>query len=61
MNGDDAAPVYSYLKHKLPGTFGNLIKWNFSKFLIDKNGQPVERFGPTSDPLSLADKIEALL
>ena len=43
VNGDDALPLYKFLKTKLEGTFGNFIKWNFSKFLIDRNGVPVKR------------------
>lgn len=62
VNGDNALPLYKYLKHKLTGTLGfSAIKWNFTKFLVDKNGQPVERFGPTTDPMDIAAKIEKLL
>lgn len=61
VNGDDAEPLYKYLKHKQSGTFGSSIKWNFAKFLIDKNGQPVDRFAPTTSPLDISSKIEKLL
>ncbi len=57
VNGDDAHPIFKYLKNELPGTFGNRIKWNFTKFLIDKNGKPVKRFSPTTKP----EKIERYL
>lgn len=62
VNGDDAIPLYKFLKHKLTGTLGtSFIKWNFTKFLVDKNGTPVERFSPTTDPMDIAKKIEELL
>ncbi|KAF7992110.1 hypothetical protein HCN44_001435 [Aphidius gifuensis] len=53
VNGDDAHPLWKYLKHEKGGTFGSAIKWNFTKFIIDKNGVPVERHGPTSEPSKL--------
>ena len=43
VNGNDAHPLYKYLKSKQHGTFGDFIKWNFSKFLIDADGIPVKR------------------
>lgn len=62
VNGDDAIPLYKFLKDKLTGTLGiSFIKWNFTKFLVDKNGIPVERFSPTTDPMAIAKKIEELL
>jgi len=61
VNGDDAIPLYKYLKEKQSSIFGNFIKWNFSKFLVDKNGQAVDRFAPTTDPLDIKEKIEKLL
>lgn len=61
VNGDDAIPLYKYLKDKQSGIFGSFIKWNFSKFLVDKNGQPVDRFAPTTDPLDIKAKIDKLL
>ena len=54
VNGENAHPIYKYLKSKLKGTFGDNIKWNFTKFLIDKNGNPVKRFSPITKP----EKIE---
>jgi len=50
VNGDKAHPLWKYLKNKQGGTFGDFIKWNFSKFLIDKNGQPVARYAPNVEP-----------
>lgn len=61
VNGDSAIPLYKYLKDKQHGTFGNSIKWNFTKFLVDKNGQPVNRYAPTTDPMDLVKDIEKLL
>lgn len=61
MNGDSAIPLYKFLKEKQNGTFGNAIKWNFTKFLVDKNGQPVNRYAPTTDPMDLVKDIEKLL
>jgi glutathione peroxidase len=57
VNGDNAHPIFKYLKSKLKGTFGNSIKWNFTKFLIDEQGTPLKRFAPTTKP----EKIEKFL
>lgn len=61
VNGANARPVFTYLKAKLPGAFGNYIKWNFSKFLVDRDGQPFKRYAPTDKPLSFEDDIKELL
>ncbi len=62
VNGDGADPLYKYLKKAKPGLMGSQgIKWNFTKFLIDKDGNPVARYGPTDKPESLAPAIEKLL
>ncbi|XP_041972509.1 juvenile hormone epoxide hydrolase-like [Aricia agestis] len=53
VNGENAHPLWKYLKRTKSGTFGDSIKWNFSKFIVDKNGVPVERFGPNEDPINL--------
>lgn len=53
VNGDSAAPLYKYLKSSKGGLFGDNIKWNFSKFLVDKEGNVVERYAPTTSPLSI--------
>jgi len=61
VNGESAHPLYKYLKEKQGGWFGNSIKWNFTKFLVDRNGQPVKRFSPKTDPMDIANEIEKLL
>lgn len=61
VNGNTAIPLYKYLKEKQNGFFGSAIKWNFTKFLVDKNGQPVNRFAPTTDPMDIAKEIDKLL
>jgi glutathione peroxidase len=62
VNGSGADPLYKYLKKAKPGLMGlQSIKWNFTKFLIDKAGNPVERFAPTDKPESLKPAIEKLL
>lgn len=62
VNGDDAHPLYQFLKKELPGT-GNKsdIEWNFAKFLIDQNGKPVSRYHPRVKPVDLEGDIEKLL
>lgn len=61
VNGDNAHPIYKYLKNKLPGLFGTKIRWNFAKFIIDSNGVPVKRFSPATTPEKLVNDIEKLL
>lgn len=62
VNGDAADPVYKYLKSQKSGLLGlTRIKWNFEKFLIDKEGNVVERFSSLTSPLSIESKIEELL
>ncbi len=62
VNGDKADPLYDYLKDEKPGVLGTKgIKWNFTKFLIDKDGKVVARYAPTDKPESLAKDIEKLL
>jgi len=61
VNGAGAHPLYNFLKSEKSGVLGAAIKWNFTKFLIDRSGRVVERFAPTTKPESLRDKIEALL
>ncbi|XP_035780154.1 probable phospholipid hydroperoxide glutathione peroxidase isoform X1 [Anopheles albimanus] len=61
VNGDEADPLYKYLKHKQGGILGDSIKWNFSKFLVNKDGQPVDRYAPTTSPSSIVKDIEKLL
>lgn len=62
VNGSNAHPLYEQLKAAAPGLLGSrLIKWNFTKFLIDQSGIPVERFAPDFKPADIAPKIVALL
>lgn len=62
VNGDDAHPLYQYLKEEQGGTLGfDAIKWNFTKFLVDRTGQVTARFSPAATPESLEEEIEALL
>jgi len=61
VNGSSAHPLYKYLKNELKGTLTNGIKWNFTKFLLDKNGNPVKRFAPVTEPDKLRSDIEKLL
>ena len=61
VNGKNAHPLFKYLKKELPGKLGGRIKWNFTKFLIDKNGKPVKRFSPSTKPEKLVKDIEMLL
>ena len=61
VNGENAHPIYKYLKSAAKGTFGDAIKWNFTKFLISRNGSKVERFAPTTKPEALDSKIAELL
>lgn len=62
VNGPDAHPVFQYLTAALPGVLGSrAVKWNFTKFLVDRNGTPIRRFAPTTPPDALVAEIEALL
>jgi len=61
VNGAGAHPLWTWLKSEKSGLFGGAIKWNFTKFLIDRAGHVVDRFAPTTSPNSIAPKIEALL
>ncbi len=61
VNGSNAHPLFAFLKSQKSGLLGSGIKWNFTKFLIDRAGKVVERFGPTTTPASITKKIEALL
>ncbi|XP_073134817.1 probable phospholipid hydroperoxide glutathione peroxidase isoform X2 [Henckelia pumila] len=61
VNGSNAAPIYKYMKSVKGGLFGDGIKWNFSKFLIDKEGRVVDRYAPTTSPSSIEKDIKKLL
>lgn len=61
VNGDETNPLYTYLKETLPLEGKNDIRWNFEKFLIDKNGKPVKRFAPRTKPADLETEIQEFL
>jgi glutathione peroxidase len=61
VNGDNAHPLFKYLKNERSGLVGPSIKWNFTKFLVDRAGRVVARHAPTARPESLRREIEALL
>jgi glutathione peroxidase len=62
VNGDGTAPLFAHLKSAAPGLLGSeSVKWNFTKFLIDREGRVVRRYAPTDSPEGLAQDIEALL
>jgi glutathione peroxidase len=62
VNGKGAHPVFQYLRDELPGgLLGSKIKWNFTKFLVDREGVPVKRYAPTVKPLEFEGDILALL
>ena len=61
VNGDAAHPVFRYLKEALPGVLGGRIKWNFTKFLIGRDGKPLKRFAPISTPEKMEAAIVAAL
>ena len=61
VNGDHAHPLYQYLKGEKSGLLGPSIKWNFTKFLVDRSGKVVARHAPTTTPEALTKEIEALL
>lgn len=61
VNGAKASPVFAFLKSRLSGLLGSSVKWNFTKFLVDRNGLPVKRYGPPTNPLAIRDDIIKLL
>jgi len=62
VNGADAHPLYRFLKEARPGILGSeVIKWNFTKFLIGKDGEPLKRYAPSDKPESLAADVETAL
>jgi glutathione peroxidase len=61
VNGADAHPLYRFLKGEKTGLLGSAIKWNFTKFLVDRTGHVVSRYAPTTTPEALRKEIEALL
>lgn len=62
VNGDDADPLYTWLTAQAPGLLGSKkVKWNFTKFLIGRDGEVLKRFGPQDDPAKMTADIEAAL
>jgi len=61
VNGGGADPLFKHLKSAAPGTLGNRIKWNFTKFLVNRDGEVVKRYAPTTKPEAIAADIEELL
>jgi glutathione peroxidase len=61
VNGENESPLYTYLKSQKGGVLGSKIKWNFTKFLIDREGNVVERFAPTVTPEKIEASIKELL
>lgn len=61
VNGKNAHPLFSFLKKEKSGLLGKRIKWNFTKFLIDKNGKTIKRFSPTTKPEKIEDYLRSSL
>ncbi|XP_062021751.1 probable phospholipid hydroperoxide glutathione peroxidase [Rosa rugosa] len=61
VNGPSTAPVYQFLKSSVGGFLGDIVKWNFEKFLVDKNGKVVERYPPTTSPFQIEKDIQKLV
>jgi glutathione peroxidase len=61
VNGDKADPLFIYLKEQKKGLLSKNIKWNFTKFLVDQNGQVIERYAPTTEPDKMKHDVEKLL
>ena len=57
VNGENEAPLFTYLKSQKTGLMGNKIKWNFTKFLVDRNGKVVGRFAPTTTPEAIDAEV----
>ena len=61
VNGKEAAPLFTYLKKEKGGVLGGRIKWNFTKFLVDREGNVVARFAPTVTPAEIDAHVKELL
>lgn len=61
VNGENATPLYKFLTKNVRGIISDAIKWNFTKFLVDRNGKPVKRYAPQVEPMSIGKDIEELL
>ena len=61
VNGDNAHSIFKFLTEALPGSMGKNVKWNFTKFLINENGDPVKRFAPITSPEKIDKYLEDYL
>jgi len=61
VNGKETHPLFRYLRASLSGTLGSSVKWNFTKFLCNRQGLPIKRFGPPSKPFSFEEDILKML
>lgn len=61
VNGEGEEPLYTFLKSQKKGVMGNKIKWNFTKFLVDQEGNVIDRFAPTVTPEKIEEQIKELL
>lgn len=61
VNGENAHPLWKWLKTQKGGLITDAIKWNFTKFIVNKEGKPVERFSPTTEPLSMEENLKKYL
>jgi len=61
VNGSNAHPLWLFLRSQLTGVLGSSIKWNFTKFLVDRTGKPVKRYGPPTPPFDFESDIQSLL
>ena len=61
VNGSSTHPIFKYLKSNLGGFLGSSIKWNFTKFVIDKNGKPIKRFSPITKPEDMESFVKFLM
>ena len=60
VNGSNAIPLYKWLKKQKGGIFGSAVKWNFTKFLVDRNGKVVKRYSPTTPPFKIEKDIKSI-
>lgn len=61
VNGDNEDPLFTYLKEQKKGVLSSKIKWNFTKFLVDSNGQVIERYAPTTEPAKIEQDLQKWL
>ncbi|PIC87076.1 glutathione peroxidase [Sporosarcina sp. P20a] len=61
VNGDEADPLFNHLTTEKSGLLSKKVKWNFTKFLVDRDGQVVKRYAPQTDPAKLTEDVEKLL